>query len=204
MSTLNEETRLIPGLAGQMEVVVNHPPSGIIQGLALVAHPHPLFGGNLNNKVTQTLSRTLNTQNFVTWRMNSRGVGQTQGDYDEGRGETDDWITLYDLAQHEFPHLPLTLAGFSFGAYVMSEVARRLPPCRLILVAPAVGHFPIGTVPSDTLVVHGEQDTTVTLEAVLRWAEPQSLPILVIPGGDHFFHQRLILLRDWLLRFPLM
>lgn len=203
MTALHEETRLITGPAGLLEVVINRP-TGTAQGLALVAHPHPLFGGNLHNKVTQTLARTLNMSGCVTWRMNSRGVGQSQGVYDQGHGETRDWLAVHDLARQELPELPLLLAGFSFGAFVMSEVARQIDASRLILVAPAVGHFPVGTVAPDTLVIHGDQDTTVPLEQVLRWAEPQNLPVLVVPGADHFFHLRLILLRDWILRFRLL
>ncbi len=200
MTPADQESFLVPGPAGLLEGVINAA-AAPLRGLALVAHPHPLFGGNLHNKVTQTLARTLSGLGYHTWRMNSRGVGQSQGTYDEGRGETEDWLTLYELARQSHPNLPLVLAGFSFGAFVMSEVARHLSPQQLILVAPAVGHFPLGAVAANTWVIHGEQDTTVPLNDVLRWAEPQGLPLLVVPGGDHFFHQRLMLLRDWIQRF---
>lgn len=200
MSLISAETRLVKGPVGLLEAVIEHP-SDTPKGLALVAHPNPLFGGNLQNKVTQRLARTLADLGYTTWRMNCRGVGQSQGSYDHGNGEADDWRTIYALARQQCPQGPLLLAGFSFGAFVMSEVARHLAPHQLILVAPAVGHFPLGSVPANTLVIHGELDTTVPLHDVLRWAEPQGLPILVVPGGDHFFHQRLILLRDWVTRF---
>ncbi|WP_297477376.1 alpha/beta hydrolase [Ferrovum sp.] len=196
MSEFSSETRLIPGPAGLLETVVDRPP-GPVRGLALVAHPHPLFGGTLNNKVTQTLARAFTGLGCVTWRMNFRGVGKSAGNFTQGPGETEDWLALHALAAQETAGVPLLLGGFSFGAFVMTEVARTLPCQRLVLVAPAVGHFPVGTVPPQTLVIHGERDTTVPLTDVLRWAEPQDLPVLVVPGADHFFHQRLILLRNW-------
>ncbi|NDU86445.1 MAG: alpha/beta hydrolase [Ferrovum sp.] len=189
-------TQLVDGPAGLLETVLTLP-DGPVRGLALVAHPHPLFGGTLENKVTQTLARTFTSLGCAAWRMNFRGVGQSAGSFDQGIGETADWLAVYQHACQTHPNLPLFLAGFSFGAFVMTEVARQLPCHRLVLVAPAIHHFPVGAVQSQSIIIHGERDTTVPLETVMRWAEPQELPILVVPGADHFFHQRLILIRDW-------
>ncbi len=188
---------LISGPAGQLETVINLP-AGDARALALVAHPHPLYGGTLDNKVTQTLASTFVQMGCVAARMNFRGVGASEGLHDQGKGETEDWLAVHEYLRAYYPDIPLFLAGFSFGAYVQSEVARHLPCRKLILVGPAVGTCPMGPVnPQDTLVIHGEMDDTIPLQHVLDWARPQDLPVLVIPGADHFFHRRLHLIRTW-------
>jgi alpha/beta superfamily hydrolase len=186
-----EQRLLIAGPAGSLETVINDPGAGR-RGIALIAHPHPLYGGTLDNKVVQTLAKTFFGQGCVAIRMNFRGVGASEGVFDEGAGETEDWLVVARYALERFGSLPLTLAGFSFGAFVQSRVAGQLPRQRLVLVAPAVGRFPVASVPADTLVIHGEQDDVVALADVLDWARPQSLPIVVVPGAGHFFHGKLI------------
>jgi alpha/beta superfamily hydrolase len=186
-----EERVLLPGPAGNLEVRVNDPGEQR-RGLALIAHPHPLYGGTLENKVVQTLAKTFFAQSYVAVRMNFRGVGASDGVFDEGRGETEDWIVVAQAMRARFGELPLALAGFSFGAFVQSRVAEQLRPQRLVLVAPAVGRFPVAAVPEDTLVVHGEEDDVVPLAEVLNWARPQALPVVVLPGAGHFFHGRLL------------
>ena len=186
-----EERLLLPGPAGNLEVRVNDPGEQR-RGLALIAHPHPLYGGTLDNKVVQTLAKTFFAQSCVAVRMNFRGVGASDGVFDEGRGEAEDWIIIAQAMRVRFGELPLALAGFSFGAFVQSRVAEQLRPQRLVLVAPAVGRFPVAAVPEDTLVVHGEEDDVVPLADVLNWARPQALPVVVLPGAGHFFHGRLI------------
>jgi alpha/beta superfamily hydrolase len=185
-----EERLLLPGPAGNLEVVINDPGAGR-QGLALVAHPHPLYGGSLDNKVVQTLAKTFFRQGYVAVRMNFRGVGASDGVFDEGQGETQDWLVVARALRERFGDLPLALAGFSFGAFVQARVAEHLRPQRLTLIAPAVGRFPLAAVPEHTLVVHGEQDDVVALADVLDWARPQSLPVVVLPGTGHFFHGKL-------------
>ncbi len=189
-------TVIIDGPAGKLETVINLP-AGEARGLALVAHPHPLYGGTLDNKVTQTLASTFSGLGCVTLRMNFRGVGASEGTHDEGRGETEDWLAVHEYARSYTPGLPLFLAGFSFGAYVQSEVARRIPCQKLVMIGPAVGSCPLGEVPANTFVMHGELDETIPLADVMRWASPQDLPIVVVPGSDHFFHRRLHLIREW-------
>jgi alpha/beta superfamily hydrolase len=186
-----EERVLLPGPAGNLEVLVNDPGERR-RGLALIAHPHPLYGGTLDNKVVQTLAKSFFAQSYVAVRMNFRGVGASEGVFDEGRGETQDWLVVAQAMRARFGELPLALAGFSFGAFVQSRVAEQLRPDRLVLVAPAVGRFPVAAVPEHTLVVHGEDDDVVALSDVLNWARPQSLPVVVLPGAGHFFHGRLI------------
>jgi uncharacterized protein len=185
-----EEHVLLPGPAGSLEVVINDPGAGR-GGLALIAHPHPLYGGSLDNKVVQTLAKTFFRQGHVAVRMNFRGVGASDGVFDEGQGETQDWLVVAQALRARFGDLPLTLAGFSFGAFVQSRVAEHLQPQRLVLIAPAVGRFQLAAVPEHTLVVHGEQDDVVALADVLDWARPQSLPVVVLPGTGHFFHGKL-------------
>ena len=186
-----EERLLLPGPAGNLEVRVNDPGEQR-RGLALIAHPHPLYGGTLDNKVVRTLAKTFFAQSCVAVRMNFRGVGASDGVFDEGRGEVQDWIIVAQAMRVRFGELPLALAGFSFNAFVQSRVAEQLRPQRLVLVAPAVGRFPVAAVPEDTLVVHGEEDDVVPLADVLNWARPQALPVVVLPGAGHFFHGRLI------------
>jgi uncharacterized protein len=186
-----EERLLLPGPAGNLEVVVNDP-GARRRGLALIAHPHPLHGGSLDNKVVQTLAKTFFRQACVAVRMNFRGVGASDGVFDGGHGEAQDWLVVAQALRARFGDLPLSLAGFSFGAFVQAQVAQELRPQRLILVAPAVGRFPLPEVPEHTLVVHGEQDDVVALSEVLDWARPQSLPVVVLPGTGHFFHGKLV------------
>jgi uncharacterized protein len=189
------EQVLIEGPAGSIEVDTNDPGEDR-RGIALIAHPHPLMGGTKDNKVVTTLARTFYTLGYAALRPNFRGVGGTAGKHDEGRGETDDLIAVAAYARHRFGELPLVLAGFSFGGFVQTRVIKRLQPDQLVLVAPPVSRFETGTVPAGTLVIHGEHDDVVPLKAVLDWARPQDLPVVVVPGGEHFFHGRLRLLQQ--------
>jgi uncharacterized protein len=185
------ERETIDGPAGALEIVVNVPPAPP-SGIALVAHPHPLQGGTLDNKVVQTLAKTFFALGYAAVRFNFRGVGMSAGVFDEGRGETDDALAALAHARRRFGEaLPVALAGFSFGAFVQSRVAQRIAAERLVLVAPAVQRFAVETVPADTIVIHGEQDDVVPLADALAWARPQQLPIIVFPGCGHFFHGRL-------------
>jgi uncharacterized protein len=186
-----DERLLLPGTAGNIETVVADP-GDARRGLALIAHPHPLYGGTLDNKVVQTLARCFFGQGCVSVRINFRGVGASDGVFDEGRGETEDWLRVARLMQERFGALPLTLAGFSFGAFVQTQVAAQLDPARLVLVGPAVNRFAVQGVAPGTLVIHGEEDDVVPLRDVFDWARPQALPVVVVPGAGHFFHGKLV------------
>ena len=188
------ETVLLAGPAGKLEVVINRP-SSAPRGIALIAHPHPLYGGTLDNKVVQTLASTFGEIDCIALRMNFRGVGQSDGKHDAGNGETDDMLFVAEHAKREFGDLPIFLAGFSFGGFVQTRVATKLNVTKLVLIAPAAGRFDVAAVKPNTLVIHGEQDDTVPLTAIMDWARPQNLPIVVIPGADHFFHKRLHLIK---------
>ncbi|HYL89867.1 MAG TPA: alpha/beta hydrolase [Burkholderiales bacterium] len=181
----------IAGPAGRIECAVDGPESSPA-GIALVAHPHPLYGGTLDNKVVQTLARAFVELGYEAWRPNFRGVGETEGAHDEGRGELED---LAAIVAHLKP-ARLALAGFSFGAGVQVFLAQRVKAEHLVLVGLAATRFELPRVQAGTLVIHGEQDDTVPLASVLDWARPQELPVVVIPGADHFFHRKLNLLRE--------
>lgn len=190
---------LLPGVAGPLECVRELPDPekfAAPRGLALIAHPHPLYGGTMDNKVTTTLARTFTGIGYVAVRMNFRGVGQSAGVHDEGRGETDDMAQLLQHMQQQYPDLPVALAGFSFGTLVQAQLQQRLlaegtPAERLVLTGTAAGKWPVPPVPANTIVIHGELDDTIPLSDVLDWARPQDLPVIVIPGCDHFFHKKL-------------
>jgi len=188
------------GGAGRIEAVLNAPAQAP-RGIALVAHPHPLYGGTLDNKVVQTLATTFVELGWVAVRPNFRGAGASAGEHDHGVGEAEDMASLAGQAQERFGKLPLALAGFSFGAYVQTRIAARVHPRRMVLVAPPNGlasgarRYAAHDVPPDTLVIHGEKDETVPLADVFDWARPRNLPIVVIPGADHFFHRRLRLIK---------
>lgn len=187
------ERVLIDGPAGHIETDINDPGERR-RGIALIAHPNPAQGGTKDNKVVTTLAKTFVSLGYVAMRPNFRGVGASAGAYEEGRGETEDLLAVAAYALQRFGDLPLLLAGFSFGSFVQTRVARRLGAERMVLVGPAVNRFAAETVPPDTLVIHGERDDVVPLSAVLDWARPQNLPVVVVPGGEHFFHGRLHLL----------
>jgi uncharacterized protein len=177
---------LIAGPAGRIECAVDSP-DGNPRGVALIAHPHPLYGGTLDNKVVQTLARVLVELGYESWRPNFRGVGQTEGVHDEGRGELED---LFSIVEKISPQT-LVLGGFSFGASLAARLAERVKPEWLVLIGLGITRLEAPPVAPGTLVIHGENDETVPLAAVLDWARPQELPVVVVPGADHFFHRKL-------------
>jgi len=181
---------LVAGPAGAIECAIDSPPAPA-RGKALIAHPHPLFGGTLDNKVVQTLARAFVDLGYEAWRPNFRGVGASEGRFDEGRGEEQDLLAVYQALRSS----SVVLAGFSFGAAMQAKLATRVQPERLVLVGTAVTNFEVPPVPAGTLVIHGEKDETIPLAAVLDWARPQELPVVLVPGADHFFHRKLQVLR---------
>ena len=188
--TRGERRSSVAGPTGRLEVAFNVP-EGSLRGIALIAHPHPLQGGTLDNKVVQTLAKTFAALGYAAVRFNFRGVGQSVGQFDDGIGETDDALAALAAAKLEFGELPVALGGFSFGSYVQTRVAHAITAERLVLIGPAVKRFPVEALAPDTIVIHGEEDDVVALADVLAWARPQQLPIVVFPGCGHFFHGRL-------------
>lgn len=189
------ERTLIEGPAGRIEILVADPGAGR-RGVAIVSHPHSLYGGTMDNKVVQTLAKACQSAGFAAVRFNFRGVGASDGVYDDGRGEREDLLAVEKHARHLYPEGDLVLAGFSFGGFVAAAAAESLKPSKLVLVAPAVGRFPLGAVAPGVLVVHGEEDDVVLLGDLLDWARPQRLPVVVFPGTGHFFHGMLAPLQN--------
>ena len=193
----------VQGPAGRIECAVDSP-AGPVRGVAVVCHPHPQHGGTLDNKVVQTLARAFVQLGWRSVRFNFRGVGASEGGWDEGRGEVEDALAV--VAARTAAHTidgaapALLMAGFSFGGYVAAEVAQRLPadakPRRLVLVGPSTQKQDVPPVPAGTVVIHGETDDVVPLSATLDWARPQALPVIVFPGVGHFFHGQLALLKS--------
>ena len=208
---------LIDGAAGKIEVA-----SAIPEGpraLAVIAHPHPLFGGTMDNKVVTTLTRAFVEAGAATYRLNFRGVGASEGAHDEGRGETDDMVQVIAHARERHAALPLMLAGFSFGGAVAVRASERVDFARLVLVAPGfrritgqgMGEAPDPADPklgapgrhsaANTVVIHGDLDETVPLSDSLGWAGARDVPVVVIPGAEHFFHRKLHVLREIVARW---
>ena len=187
----------IAGPAGAVECAIDEP-AGASRGVAVVCHPHPQFGGTMDNKVVQTLARAFVQLGWRCVRFNFRGIGGSAGTWDEGVGEIDDALAV--IAASRGPGEPFMLAGFSFGAYVASHAAAKLAddakPLRMVLVGPSTLKQPMANVPADSVVIHGEADDVVPLAATFDWARPQSLPVIVFPGVGHFFHGQLGLLKN--------
>jgi alpha/beta superfamily hydrolase len=177
----------ILGPAGKLEVVV-HMPDVAPRAIAVIAHPLPTMGGTMENKIVTTLAKTFAELGFVALRFNFRGVGASSGEFDSGNGEVEDALAVTRYALGEYGDLPLILSGFSFGGFVQARVAQQLSPHQLVLIAPAVTRYPMPPVPHNTLLIHGELDEIVPLTDVMQWARPQRLPIVVLPGVEHFFH----------------
>jgi uncharacterized protein len=223
---MNSRTKVIhiEGIVGAIEMSIDLPdelkndPSFGIRGLALVAHPHPLMGGTMDNKVAQTMARAFNQLGYVSVRPNFRGVGGTAGVHDNGVGELEDllhvtewmgtpssWASFEVTANQTWVSnvntFPLVVSGFSFGSFVGSHLVQRLadlgrPAERLVMVGSAAGKWTLAEVPADTILIHGELDETIPLVDVFHWARPQELTVQVVPGADHFFHRRLHCIRN--------
>lgn len=196
---MNSQTakQSVEGTAGTIECALDAPADESV-GVAVICHPHPVHGGTMDNKVVITLARAFLQIGFRTVRFNFRGVGGSQGRWDEGVGEIEDALAV--IAAHRRPGERFMLAGFSFGAYVASEAAVRLAgdakPERMVLVGPSTQKQKVPNVPPDTIVVHGEADDVVPLAATFDWARPQALPVIVMPGVGHFFHGQITLLKN--------
>ncbi|TAG26803.1 MAG: alpha/beta hydrolase [Burkholderiales bacterium] len=204
---MNSQTErlMLQGAAGQVEAL-RDVPEGSSKGIAIICHPHPLFGGTMDNKVVQTLARAFVQTGWTALRFNFRGIGQSAGVYDEGRGEADDLRAL--IKQLAPMRSALALSGFSFGSFVASQVMQEAAQShdlqKIVMVGTAASRFAVASIPAELheklLVVHGEQDDTVPLASVMDWARPQVIPVTVVPGGGHFFHGQLPLLRGLVAR----
>lgn len=195
---------LLPGPAGQLEIMTTTPETiRTPPAIAVICHPHPLFGGTMHNKVIYTLARCFNSIGLATVRFNFRGVGLSQGEYAKGIGESDDLLTVLTWLKQTCPESEIWLAGFSFGAYVAARVAKLWPAKQLICIAPPIENFPFKELPPfpcPWILVQGDEDEVVSPAAVFAWVNSLEHPpeIIKIHGASHFFHGKLIELRDCL------
>jgi len=195
-------TLLLPGPAGALEVAVEHPAPGDPQRplVVVVCHPLPTAGGTMHNKVVTMLARSLRELGAVAVRFNFRGVGQSQGGFDNGSGERDDLGAVFEWTRAQHPGHAIWLAGFSFGAYVSLAMHAQLRPELLISIAPPAGRWDFAHIPAPKmpwLVIQGEADEVVDPEAVYAWldtleAQPE---VIRMPATGHFFHRKMMDLR---------
>jgi alpha/beta superfamily hydrolase len=200
------EPLTLEGPSGDLEAMLETPRQAREDVVAVLCHPHPLFHGNMNNKVVHALVRSFNLLGCPAIRFNFRGVGESAGRYDEGLGETEDALAVADWAAERWPSSQVWLGGFSFGAYVALRAAVRSQPPGLVTVAPPVQRFEVAAeaVPDcPWLVVQGEDDELVDAGEVARWARSLSPAprFVALPDTDHFFHGRLTLLRETVMTF---
>ena len=197
----------IAGPAGAIEALLEDPQRAPRTGFGVICHPHPLHGGTMQNKVVHTLARALQELGLPTLRFNFRGVGESEGVYDEGRGESADALAVIHWGRARWPDTPLVLAGFSFGAMVALRIAAAAQPARLITVAPPVTRQQLQDIAPPLcpwLIVQGEADELVDYREVQAWAVRFNPPPLLrlLPGVDHFFHGRLHELRAAVIEPP--
>lgn len=197
------EKVVFTGPGGALEGVIEAPDEP--RGVAVVCHPHPLYQGTMTNKVAHTVARVFNDLGIAALRFNFRGVGASEGVYDEGRGETDDALAVADYAQRRWPGVPLWFGGFSFGAFVALRAANVRAPAGLVTVAIPVQRFDVSDLAQPQcpwVIVQGDQDELVDVDAVVEWVDglEPGPELVVLSGVDHFFHGRLRELRDTLVR----
>lgn len=193
----------LAGPAGALEVASTWPSAARHAGVAVICHPHPLYGGTMDNKVVTTLEKTYGDLGLPTLRFNFRGVGRSAGVHDHANGEREDLATVVAFARAALPDCALWLAGFSFGSFVAAASAARLQPAHLLGIAPPVSSWPFAQLPMPPcpwLVVQGEQDEVVPPQDVYDWiaAMPDPPTLIRMPGTSHFFHGQLMPLRQLL------
>lgn len=191
----------IPGPAGQLELSIQKPANSLPYGIAVIAHPHPVHGGTMRNKVVTTLARLCRDLGLVSYTFNFRGVGQSAGQYDHGKGEQQDLQAVVSFARKEYPSLPLWLGGFSFGANISALAAQTENPACLISICPPIGHKGYQTIAPPLcpwFIVQTDDDELVDANKVKAWVETlHPRPDLIsMDHGGHFFHGQLLVLRD--------
>ncbi len=199
------ETLLLRGPAGAVEGLQESPADREPRGVAVLCHPHPLHGGTLDNKVIYTLARSFLQLGCVAVRFNFRGVGGSEGSFSDGIGEAEDTEVVAEWARLQWPDLNIYLGGFSFGAMVAVTVTAKIDPDGLVTVAPPVERLSSGISQPQCpwLVLQGDEDEVVDADAVVNWLnELEPGPELrVMRGAEHFFHGRLMELRENVIEF---
>jgi hypothetical protein len=208
-ATLQAERLTLPGPAGALETLIETPATGEsvpVDAFGVVCHPHPLYGGTMDNKVVWALARTFQQLGAPTIRFNFRGVGASPGSHDSGQGETDDALAVIAYGRQRWPGAALWLAGFSFGGAVAIRAAGRAHPARLVAVAPGINKTDVRDAAPPAcpwLIVQGDADDVVPPAPVIEWARSLSPQpdLVVVPGAGHYFHSRINELRDVVLAF---
>ncbi|NNC77788.1 MAG: alpha/beta fold hydrolase [Woeseiaceae bacterium] len=200
------ERFFLDGPAGKLEAILEVPDADAVAGAAVILHPHPQHGGTMHNKVAHTLARSFLRMGYASLRFNFRGTEKSEGEYDSGNGETDDALHAMAWMRSRYPDLPFWLAGFSFGAAMAIKAAIREPVDGLISVAPAVYRFASGleTQPGEPwLIVQGDEDELVDIDETVAWLDTlePGPELIVLEGAEHFFHGRLVELREIVTRF---
>ena len=195
------ERLFIDGPAGQLEAMLELPVEQDPVGNAVICHPHPQHGGTMHNKVAHTLARAFVRQGFAALRFNFRGTEQSEGEYDDGNGELDDALAAIAWMRERDSETTMWLAGFSFGAAIAVKAAVATQVDGLVSVAPAISRFGSGLDAQPQcpwLIAQGDQDELVDVEETVEWVDglAPGPELLIIPGGEHFFHGRLQELRD--------
>jgi alpha/beta superfamily hydrolase len=201
---LEKKRLFLQGPAGKIEVAVNYPADKNPKGIAIICHPHPLHGGTMDNKVVTTLARAYENLNWATVRFNFRGVGDSEGVYDHTIGETEDLFAVIEWIQTQLPHYPISLAGFSFGAYIAANAANQISVAHLISVAPAVhnNNFKAFTyIQNPWLMIIGDQDELVPVPEVKKLAEDLPIKLVIFQEATHFFHGKLVELKKTIIDF---
>lgn len=198
--SINTKSFFVAGSAGQLECALELPRT-IPVGIALLAHPHPLYGGTMDNKVVQIMSRALLELGYISVRMNFRGVGRSQGRHADGLGEMEDLAVVLEHVKKNYPDLPVLLGGYSFGTYVQSLLQQRLvsegtPPEQMVLISATAGKWDLKEVSEKTLLIHGEMDEIIPLADLFQWARPRDLSVVVVTGADHLFNRKLHHIHD--------
>jgi len=200
------ESFFITGPVGRLEAVLETPSDAELLGTVVVCHPHPQHGGTMHNKVAHTLARTFVRSGFAAVRFNFRGTEKSEGRFDEGVGELDDALAAVDWMRKRLPDNSLWLAGFSFGAAIAVRAAVERNVDGLVSVAPAVSRFASGLAKQPEcpwLIVQGDEDELVDIDETIDWVnslEPGP-ELLILEGAEHFFHGRLMDLREVVTQF---
>lgn len=203
---ITETSITIPGPSGNLEAIIIGPRDvASIKGVAVVCHPHPLYGGTMNNKVVTTVANLFKDLDLGVVRFNFRGIGKSEGSYGESVGEIEDLLAVISWVKMHCLNQPVWLAGFSFGSYIAAKVATRETIEKLILIAPPVNHFDFATLlpfTSPTFVVQGDLDEVVPATEVSAWIKTRKNPpeLISLPTATHFFHGHLGKLREALLK----
>ena len=193
----NTASTLIVAEAGNIEVLITLPENITeMTPTVIISHPHPLYGGSMTNKVVHILAKSFTELNVIVVKYNFRGVGQSEGEYDEGLGEAEDLQLLAKTIRQWRPKAPIWLAGFSFGAYVTTRAQSDIKAEKIVLVAPPVNMYPfqdLADIDIPWIVIQGGEDEVIDANAIKSWVKsrPHAPEFIWMQDAGHFFHGKL-------------